>query len=295
MKLRIEIDENFIKDADPDATKTSQATNVANIAVDMDATNTSHYVNSNGAEIVIQLSSISDMDRIKAIFDLFEFELQRHGLSLSDLCQSNSQQKELPQFDLQQSNTQQPELQQAGSQHHELPKFDLQHSNTQHHELQQFDLQQSNSQQHEFQQSNVQQPDSQKISAENKSNAQDSKSTNSSGIDSSAKSIKFYIDRDEYFIDMRNVLFFESESGKVFAHTKTKAYRVRETLQQLEDMLPNYFIRVSKSAILSVLSVSSVNRNIAGPSYVSFISTHKQAAVSRSYLKEFTRKMNMRR
>ena len=59
----------------------------------------------------------------------------------------------------------------------------------------------------------------------------------------------FYKGTGEYYLDLSEILFFETEGNKIYAHTQKDAYEVRLKLYELEAILPRYFSRVSKSTI----------------------------------------------
>jgi len=93
------------------------------------------------------------------------------------------------------------------------------------------------------------------------------------------------IDNTEYYVPKKDILFFETSNGKVSAHTASNMYYTDHKLYELEAMLPNYFMRVSKSCILNVLRINSISRNLAGASRVTFYDSDKAVYVSRSYYK----------
>ncbi|MDR1496653.1 MAG: LytTR family transcriptional regulator [Clostridiales Family XIII bacterium] len=90
-------------------------------------------------------------------------------------------------------------------------------------------------------------------------------------------------DGKDYYLTPEDVLFFESEGGRTWAHTRDEVFEVRLRLYELEDLLPHGFVRVSKSAIVCVAHIYSVARNITGPSVVSFRGSHKRISASRQY------------
>ena len=98
-----------------------------------------------------------------------------------------------------------------------------------------------------------------------------------------APALTFYKGEQEYYFPLENVLFFETNEEKVYAHTYSDMYRVRYRLYELEELLPRQFIRVAKAVILNARHVYSVQRNIASASLVQFHNSHKQVYVSRHY------------
>ena len=104
----------------------------------------------------------------------------------------------------------------------------------------------------------------------------------------------FYKGTGEYYLDLAEILFFETEGSKIYAHTQKEAYEVRLKLYELESILPRYFSRVSKSTIANIRQVYSVDKSFSGTGTISFYQTHKEVHVSRHYqslLKENLRNM----
>ncbi len=99
------------------------------------------------------------------------------------------------------------------------------------------------------------------------------------------QTLTFYKKETEYYIPLDDILFFETDDGGISAHTKSDLYSVKYKLYELEKVLPRNFIRVSKSTILNVSKVYSVERNLTASSVVQFADTHKQVYVSRYYYK----------
>ncbi|SCG99746.1 MULTISPECIES: LytTR family DNA-binding domain-containing protein [unclassified Romboutsia] len=104
-------------------------------------------------------------------------------------------------------------------------------------------------------------------------------------IISKKSSMVFYKDNIEYFISLEEILFFETEASIIFAHTVNDVYQVKYKLYELEEILPNNFMRVSKSTILNVDYIYSITRNLTASSIVEFQHTHKKVYVSRNYYK----------
>ena len=100
--------------------------------------------------------------------------------------------------------------------------------------------------------------------------------------------IIFYKDNTQFYISLDEILFFETEETSISAHTLNNVYEVKYKLYELEGILPNNFMRVSKSTILNV--------NLTSSSLVEFKNTHKKVYVSRYYYKPLKIKLSeMRR
>ena len=106
--------------------------------------------------------------------------------------------------------------------------------------------------------------------------------------------LTFYKDRSEYFVDVSEILFFETDGEKIYGHTKEEAYEVRQKLYELEEILPIAFCRISKSTIVNTKQIYAIEKSFSGTSTVNFYQTHKQIHVSRHYyqlLKERLKEM----
>lgn len=104
-------------------------------------------------------------------------------------------------------------------------------------------------------------------------------------ISNQKRGISCYKGEVEFFLNLEDLLFFETEDGMVWVHTREHVYETRYKLYKLEEMLPGHFMRVSKSAILNVMKVYSLSRNLSAASEVAFKGTHKTVYVSRHYFK----------
>ena len=106
--------------------------------------------------------------------------------------------------------------------------------------------------------------------------------------------LTFYKNRSEYFVDVSEILFFETDGEKIYGHTREEAYEVRQKLYELEEILPIAFCRISKSTIVNTKQIYSIEKSFSGTSTVNFYQTHKQVHVSRHYyqlLKERLKEM----
>lgn len=103
--------------------------------------------------------------------------------------------------------------------------------------------------------------------------------------------IQGYKRGQEFFLPSDEILFFETEAEHVYAHTADDAYRIKLRLYELETLLPDEFVRISKSSILNVEHISAINRNLTSSTLVHFYKSHKQVYVSRLYYKDLRHKM----
>lgn len=104
-------------------------------------------------------------------------------------------------------------------------------------------------------------------------------------IGSQDKTILLHRENKEYYLPLDRILFFETENKEVRVHTKTEIYDTEYKLYELEELLPGYFMRISKSTIVNLNQVYSISRNLTSSSLIEFVNCHKQVYVSRNYYK----------
>lgn len=107
--------------------------------------------------------------------------------------------------------------------------------------------------------------------------------------------IIFYKDNKEYYLHLNEILFFETSGNGIDAHTLNQVYKIKNKLYELEEILPHNFVRISKSTILNVNHIYSIDKNLASSSIVQFNKTHKQVYVSRNYYKILKQRLEERR
>ena len=99
----------------------------------------------------------------------------------------------------------------------------------------------------------------------------------------------------EYYLNLDDILFFETGIQGIEAHTIDNIFQTKFKLYELEEILPRFFMRISKSAILNTNQVYAINRNLAASSVIEFRHTHKQVYVSRNYYKPLKNKLEEKR
>lgn len=106
--------------------------------------------------------------------------------------------------------------------------------------------------------------------------------------------IAFFKGDEQYFISLREILFFETESERLFAHIAEDSFEVKARLYEVEAILPGYFVRVSRSTLVNTLAVRSIQKGLTGVSKIAFSRSHKEVYGSRLYFPILTRKMEER-
>ncbi|WP_277406136.1 LytTR family DNA-binding domain-containing protein [Lacrimispora xylanisolvens] len=106
-----------------------------------------------------------------------------------------------------------------------------------------------------------------------------------SKLDNSQTQMVFYQNDTEFYFHVSRVLFFETADKGIFAHTTDDEFLVEYKLYELEELLPPYFMRISKSTILNTTKVYSITRSPTASSRVEFQNSYKKVYVSRNYYK----------
>ena len=109
---------------------------------------------------------------------------------------------------------------------------------------------------------------------------------------SSSCEMEFHLGGMDFFIKLKDILFFESDGNKTAAHTSDRMFYTDKKLYELEQILPREFIRISKSAIINSRKVSSLRRELTGIAEATFHSSAKKIYISRNYYKAFRETIN---
>lgn len=97
-----------------------------------------------------------------------------------------------------------------------------------------------------------------------------------------------------YYLKPSDILFFETDSKVVMAHTANNAYQVKYKLYELENLLHANFMRVSKSTILNLDRIYALTRSISN-CQIKFQDSYKTVYVSRHYYRELRNRVDERR
>ncbi|MBE6636695.1 MAG: LytTR family transcriptional regulator [Ruminococcaceae bacterium] len=89
----------------------------------------------------------------------------------------------------------------------------------------------------------------------------------------------------EYYVPKEDILFFETFDGKVYAHTADGMYQTAYRLFELEEAMPSYFVRISKSVIANIKQIGSLRRELTGNGEICFRNSDKITYFSRAYYK----------
>ena len=114
-------------------------------------------------------------------------------------------------------------------------------------------------------------------------------------ITSGQSTLTLYKNDTRFYIELNQILFFETSGSRICAHTAKDVFETEFKLYELEEILPSSFVRVSKSSILNTKHIYSITRNITASSEVEFKNTHKKVYVSRNYYKMLINKLEEKR
>ncbi|AZK44663.1 LytTR family transcriptional regulator [Erysipelothrix rhusiopathiae] len=92
-------------------------------------------------------------------------------------------------------------------------------------------------------------------------------------------------------INLNDICFFETEDDAVYAHTARDSFRTHYRLYELESSLPSSFMRASKSTIVNLNQIDSIERNITSSRSVQFYGSHKITYVSRMYFQQIKKRL----
>ncbi len=98
-----------------------------------------------------------------------------------------------------------------------------------------------------------------------------------------SSSLELYKDDQQFYLSIDDLVFFETDDNVIYAHTIDQAYQTKYKLYELEELLPDSFVRISKSAICNVSYIYSINRNLTSLRLIKFKNTNKEVYVSRMY------------
>lgn len=104
----------------------------------------------------------------------------------------------------------------------------------------------------------------------------------------SAQKMFFFKDDREYVFDIGDVVYFEADNNKIYAHITDDMYEVRYKLYELESICRTKgFIRINKGVIVNINYVSSVEAEFSGNLRLNLKDSKTRLTISRKYVKSF--------
>ena len=77
-------------------------------------------------------------------------------------------------------------------------------------------------------------------------------------------------DRTLYNLNFSEIVCFTAENNKVFAHTGKERFEACEKIYELEETLPDNFLKINKSCIANIDKIKSFDATITGTLAVNF-------------------------
>ena len=92
-------------------------------------------------------------------------------------------------------------------------------------------------------------------------------------------------DAKQYEIPVSELYYIESVDGKSFLYTKEQVYETPYRIYALEELLrPKHFLRVSKSTLLNLMKIRSIQPALNGR-LSAVLQSGEEVIISRSYVK----------
>ena len=89
----------------------------------------------------------------------------------------------------------------------------------------------------------------------------------------------------ECYLPYREMLYFETDGGRILAHTADDCFICPLRLTELEELLPRSFTRASKGCLVNTAHIRSISRSPTGVSEATFAGSGKRIFISRMYYK----------
>ena len=92
-------------------------------------------------------------------------------------------------------------------------------------------------------------------------------------------------DEKQYEIPVSELYYVESVDGKTFLYTKAQVYESSYRIYELESLLrPKHFLRVSKSMLLNLMKIRSIQPALNGR-FTAVLHSGEKVIISRTYVK----------
>jgi len=97
-----------------------------------------------------------------------------------------------------------------------------------------------------------------------------------------------YRDEEQFVINISEIVFLETSGNRIRVYTKTEVYEAKQKLYELKQTLDAFsFAQISKSTILNINSVKSIQAEFSGNYLVKLKDRKELLTISRKYFKEF--------
>ena len=99
-------------------------------------------------------------------------------------------------------------------------------------------------------------------------------------------------DRSTYFCKLTQMYYIESVDKHTYIYTKGDCYESRDRLDELEEKLGTWFVRISKAMIVNLRKIRNVSAEPGGR-MVAVLLNAERVIISRSYVKEIKRRLGI--
>ena len=94
-------------------------------------------------------------------------------------------------------------------------------------------------------------------------------------------------DSRQYEVAVPDICYIESVDGRTFLYTKDQVYETSYRIYELEELLrPKHFLRISKSMLLNLMKIRSVQPAFNGR-FTAVLQSGEEVIISRNYVKDF--------
>ena len=96
--------------------------------------------------------------------------------------------------------------------------------------------------------------------------------------------------KDQYQLRCTHLFYIESMEGKLLLHAEKKIFQYKKKLYEVEEELPEYFVRISKAVILNLRQVEHYSPQLNGTMKVTLLNK-EEVYISRKYLQQIRSKI----
>ena len=97
-----------------------------------------------------------------------------------------------------------------------------------------------------------------------------------------------YREEEQFLLDASEIVYLETAGSRVNVHTETETYESRQKLWELAEQLEHQsFVQVSKSTIVNLDSVKSIQAEFSGNYLIKLKNRKEKLTLSRKYFREF--------
>lgn len=98
-------------------------------------------------------------------------------------------------------------------------------------------------------------------------------------------------EEEQFLVDVEEIVYLETGGSWVNVHTQNQTYESRLKLYELKEILGSAFAQISKSVIVNVNCVKSIQAEFSGNYRLKLKNRREVLTISRKYFKEFKDKI----